>query len=381
MTLLRLPDPPDIDLVTDWREEEIVSMETVTPRRWEWVWEKRIPRGALTIIDGVMGVGKSTLAVELAARITRGERMPFSTAQPLPPSNVLFMTAEDSIDATFAQRLRAAEADLGRVKVWKGIRVEIDGVKRLNTYLALDVHYGELEAAIVKERAVAIFIDVLFGYVGTTNPYIDNEVREFLAPLVEIAERNNCAIVAIRHPRKGQSGEAAHEIGGGSVAWGAVARSVLYVAKHPEEEGLGVITPIKMNLVKDTGTAQTYRIIECFDPDGFSYAGRVDWIEEIQMTAGQLLAGNKARVKAERQAEEPSRKWRECEDVIEAMFAGVEALPEDGGVKHLRASLVKKELVEKGFSAATIDQAKRRLKIKTRKMSNFWRWDYTPPCT
>jgi hypothetical protein len=42
----------------------------------EWLWEGRIPLGKLTVIDGDPGTGKSTLTIDLAARVSTGRDMP-----------------------------------------------------------------------------------------------------------------------------------------------------------------------------------------------------------------------------------------------------------------------------------------------------------------
>ncbi len=42
----------------------------------DWLWENRIARKAMTILDGDPGLGKSTLTLDLAARVSRGWAMP-----------------------------------------------------------------------------------------------------------------------------------------------------------------------------------------------------------------------------------------------------------------------------------------------------------------
>lgn len=44
---------------------EVVRMSDVQPELIEWIWDGRIPRGCLTVLDGDPGLGKSTLVCEL----------------------------------------------------------------------------------------------------------------------------------------------------------------------------------------------------------------------------------------------------------------------------------------------------------------------------
>jgi len=53
-----------------------VLASEVRPEAVRWLWENRIPLGKVTIFDGDPDVGKSTVALDLAARITSGGTMP-----------------------------------------------------------------------------------------------------------------------------------------------------------------------------------------------------------------------------------------------------------------------------------------------------------------
>ena len=57
----------------------------VAPKPVEWLWEGRVPCGKVTLLDGEPGSGKSLLAIDLAARVSRGLSMPLTKAC-APPS-------------------------------------------------------------------------------------------------------------------------------------------------------------------------------------------------------------------------------------------------------------------------------------------------------
>ena len=60
-------------------ELKIISMDEVPVEEVEWLWYPYIPFGKLTIIHGDGGEGKTTLILQLAALLSRGEKLP-STA-------------------------------------------------------------------------------------------------------------------------------------------------------------------------------------------------------------------------------------------------------------------------------------------------------------
>ena len=50
----------------------------VEPKEVSWLWYPYIPFGKVTLIHGDSGDGKSTLALNLAALLTRGDTLPFT---------------------------------------------------------------------------------------------------------------------------------------------------------------------------------------------------------------------------------------------------------------------------------------------------------------
>lgn len=73
----------------------------IVPANVTWVWDGRIPRGVLSLRVGMPGWGKSTLAYDLSARVTRGQLR-------RSPANVLIATSEDSLPHTAVPRLMSA---------------------------------------------------------------------------------------------------------------------------------------------------------------------------------------------------------------------------------------------------------------------------------
>jgi hypothetical protein len=55
---------------------QVVKVSQVERKPVEWLWPGWVPLHALTLLDGDPGLGKSTIAADLAARASRGWAMP-----------------------------------------------------------------------------------------------------------------------------------------------------------------------------------------------------------------------------------------------------------------------------------------------------------------
>ena len=54
-------------------ELKIISMDEVQSKEVNWLWYPYIPYGKITIIQGDPGEGKTTLVLQIIARLTKGE--------------------------------------------------------------------------------------------------------------------------------------------------------------------------------------------------------------------------------------------------------------------------------------------------------------------
>jgi phage N-6-adenine-methyltransferase len=182
-------------------------LSELEPKETEWLWHLRIPRGEITVIDGDPSVNKSTLLLDLAARVSTGRAMPDGTEGTR--GGVLLLMAEDSLRKTVLQRLTAAEADLSRI-----------AVPPRSVVLPRDRALIEELAAQI--GATLVIIDPLMAFV-TSDSSSDQRVRRALTPLKDLAERTDTAIVLVRHLTK-RGGVHALYRGGGSIGIVAAAR-------------------------------------------------------------------------------------------------------------------------------------------------------------
>ncbi|MGB6161855.1 MAG: AAA family ATPase [Pseudonocardiaceae bacterium] len=90
----------------------LTPASAIRMRRASWLWQDRIPTGALTVVPGREGIGKSLTLAWLAGQITRGVLPDHHQGAPRP---VVYAASEDSWSHTIAPRLYAAGADLDMV--------------------------------------------------------------------------------------------------------------------------------------------------------------------------------------------------------------------------------------------------------------------------
>src|SRR5262249_41173688 len=80
----------------------------IRPRTLKWVWEGVIPRGKLTVLAGDSGSGKSLVALDVIARLTRGILLPSGRESPLPlPARLPVHQNDDGIPGNEQSAQRA----------------------------------------------------------------------------------------------------------------------------------------------------------------------------------------------------------------------------------------------------------------------------------
>lgn len=112
------------------------TLSEVPSRPVQWLWEERIPFGKVTLLDGEPGAGKSILALEIAARVSRGVPMPLSVEKGVGPANVVVFNDDDNLADTIRPRLEAAGADLSRIRAVDG-EITVEAVQELRPALII----------------------------------------------------------------------------------------------------------------------------------------------------------------------------------------------------------------------------------------------------
>ena len=73
-------------------DEVFRRLSEFEPLQVDWLWEPYIPIGMITILEGDPNLGKSYLAMHIAAEVTKGGNLPKDQALSL--GRVLYFSAE-----------------------------------------------------------------------------------------------------------------------------------------------------------------------------------------------------------------------------------------------------------------------------------------------
>lgn len=238
---------------------------TVEPERVRWLWPGYVPFGKVTVLDGDPGLGKSTILIDIAARISRG--LPLPNGKVHPPMGTVLLMGEDGAGDTIVPRLMNAEGNLAKI----AIRDTYTNDKGNEIPPGFPGDISKLKEDIISTKAGLVVIDPIMSYLDPDiNSNNDQQVRRALMPLAMLAEETGAAIVMLRHLNKSSGGSALYR-GGGSIGFVGVARSGLIVARDPDEPSRVVLASTKSNLGPPPPSLN-FRLAGCDNG-----AARVEW--------------------------------------------------------------------------------------------------------
>ena len=268
-------------------ELRVVPVSQIKIKATEWLWHHRIPLGALTLLPGREGTGKSTAGAWLAAQVTRG--MLPGVYEGI-PKGVFYAAREDDWERTIAPRIIAAEADIS--KVYR-IEVTISGGV---IELTLPEHIDLLRDGIRKHDVALLFIDPLMSVISSKlDTHKDRETRLALEPLAAAAMGTDSAVVGLTHFSKSLTTDALNLVMA-SKAFTAVPRAVIGMARddEAEEDNVVVLSQIKSNLgpLEVPSLKFTFRQVTVETEDGRgAHVGRLVELGESERSVDEILAG------------------------------------------------------------------------------------------
>jgi hypothetical protein len=323
----------------------LVWLSEVTPEPVRWLWPGRIPRDMITVLDGDPDLGKSTVTLDLAARVTTAT--PFPDGAPVNNRGpVILLSAEDVIHRVIHPRLEEAGADMTKVACLDAITYTEENGSTEERPPVLPGDLATLEGVIRDTGAVLVVIDPLSAYLSErVDAYKDQHVRRALMPMVRLAERTGVAIVIVRHLSKTGGAKAIYR-GGGSIGIIGASRAGLLVAADPDDESRRILAPTKANLGPKP-PALAYRLI----PSSMRDCARVVWEGPTAHQADDLLA-----VRADMAPEDRSAQDEAVEFLHDWLALGSE-----------KAADVKKAARQAGISESTLDRARRKAGVQFRR--------------
>lgn len=308
--------------------------DTIKSETVEFLYPEKIPLGMLTIMAGIQGEGKSSITLDLAARVTTGAPMP-STTIPTPKGSVIIANCEDPETSVIRNRLdQIQHIDLSKIAYLEQDAELID----------LDKNLRELEEMIVSlGDCKLIVLDPLSAYMGKVNTFVDAEVRRVLGPVCKLAKKLNVSIVGIMHLSKDKAKGLLDRILA-STAFTATARSVFMIGA--DRDGRKLFSHIKSNVSKLSGSIEYNMVESCGSV-------RVQWDQKVIFDDPEKLFTLRKPI-------ENAQEWLEGE---------LKDGPEDSKILFNKAQV-------QGYTQKTLYRAKKLMGIESKKkgLNNGWEW-------
>ena len=346
-------------LMTDFYSEEwpqhetvnLINASSINPEPIRWIWKDWLAAGKFHLLAGPAGTGKTTVMLSIAAAITSGHKLPDGIRPD--KGRVLIWSGEDDAKDTLVPRLLACGADRDMIDFVGSVTEE--GYSR-SFDPSSDVN-KLVEALNSKGTKPSLMIvDPIVSAVATDS-HKNGEVRRALQPLVNLADKLDCAVLGITHFSKGTGGKDPVERVTGSLAFSALARIVMICAKKTDEESeVRLFAKAKSNIGSDSGGFEYH--LEQVEATKDIFNTRVVW--------GNTVAGSARELLQEADDFEAERK--------SALSEAVEWLKEELKDGPISSVDIFSKAKQEGISKSTLNRAKRNAKVKPQKCGDTWNW-------
>jgi putative DNA primase/helicase len=289
--------------VKSW-ELQIVGADQIEPEIYKWLWQDRIPLNTFTLFCGLPDQGKSTVAIDITARVSSGTRFP-DKDHDVEPGTVLMLIAEDDLANTVIPRLMAAKANMANVKFVTGtVRQLLDTATKEERRLRLDEDIRTVEGTLATMPGVRMLvIDPISSYLGDLNQNKSAEMRPLLENIKDMAKRAGITVIGIAHFNKNADQESIHRVAGAG-SWGEVPRAIWGFVPKPVEEGtaqtgepLSLMLAAKLNTASKMGRqGLKYRIIGAEIPtkEGPTKTSCIEWLGIATEEFREVMAPGKS---------------------------------------------------------------------------------------
>jgi hypothetical protein len=259
------------------RRADLIQLSRIEAKPVEWLWYPYVPIAMLTMLNGDPGVGKSYVALAMAADISNG-RTPYS-GEPCQPLNTLYLTIENSAAEVLRPRFDNLQGNPERFHLLRGSITGPEGDRASYGSVSLS-DVALLDEALQRTNAGLAVIDPVQSYLGANVDFHRcNETRPILDGLFRLAEKHRCSFLLLRHLSKQQSGRVIHR-GIGTIDFTGAVRSELLAGSAPDNPKHHALAHIKTNL-GPIGDTVGYEI---------DAMGRFRWKDPEGLTASAMLA-------------------------------------------------------------------------------------------
>lgn len=227
----------------------------------KWLISPYFQRGKGTLIQADPGTGKTAFMCAIAASVSTGT--PIMGLNVETPGSVLMLSVEDDL-GVLRGRISANNGDPNKVYF-------------MPNAAEMTLNSPEIEQAIKQVGAKLLIFDPLQAFLGAKiDMFRANETRPALAKLFDMCDRNDCACAVISHMGKNGMGKSPVNQSLGSVDIPAAMRSVLHIARNPEDDTECIAVHVKSSNAPK-GRSIAYGIV---DRGGVEWHGFCDFSVE-----------------------------------------------------------------------------------------------------
>ena len=304
-------------------------LDTIQPVEVKFLAKPYLPIGKFSLLIGDPGVGKSTLAMNIAAMLSTGRPILESDSEPI-TGCVIYQSAEDNVADTLKPRLLANGADCSKIAVIESNGLDISKDCQL------------LDNAIRDTKAALLVLDPLIAYLGAKADMCRAaDMRRLLSGLIIVAEKRKCVLLAIGHMNKSEGAKSLYR-GLGSIDIAASARSVMLIERSDDDPDVRVIKHIKSSLAPEA------------DPLAFRIESNSS-VRFLGTYEGEQTGSTDP-------MEDGKREW--ASSVILSLLSGGPRSSAD----------VQRACADAGISERTLNRAKKDLGIRSVRKVDTWYW-------
>ncbi len=210
---------------------------SIEPEHTVWLWPGYLPLNTLVHFAGKSAKGKSPVTLDLISRLSTGKEWPDGAVNEVGQRRSVLLAGEDNWSTVIIPRLIAYGANRELVSRMRSVVKKNDIVKNVQTALAQDV--AELERVLEQKGDVSlIVIDPVTNYLGGLSMNKENEMRDLLMPLAELAQRKGICVITVGHFNKKTSSDNVQLLDRvmGAAAFHGVARQTFMFGDDPEDD-------------------------------------------------------------------------------------------------------------------------------------------------
>lgn len=343
-----------------YRDDIFLKAKHFTISGREWIIKDLLATGVITVIVGSPGMGKSTVALTIAALVSNDSlASPFGNKGTISADrhgNVLWIGDEDSVETDTLPRAKAAGADFDKLAFWR------PGFDRYPTISKRKRDEPNIIAKIKTYPNVKLVVFDSVDSMYSGYPKTRTGRRQALIDHTNAARAQNYAVIVNGHFSRSptKTGDPLDRISGGSVL-GNTVRKVIYVEELAPDDSNNAARKFGLFDVKTSITG--FRSGLAYTIEGVTITGDHD--EEIETSRIKWLG----RIEADQQVELVSRSRKPLKGNVSQLAVAIEFLRDflSGGERLVDD--LEKAAEAAGISLSTLRKARSAIGVESRKLT------------